>query len=67
ALGKHETKSKIHEHVFEIFTNPEESSFIRLEAFETLKDLSYTPSEETLQLVSPDWFTELGLKQLMEG
>jgi hypothetical protein len=67
ALGKHETKSKIHEHVFEIFTNPEESSFIRLEAFETLKDLNYNPSEETLQLVSPDWITELGLKQLMEG
>ena len=67
ALGKHEAKSRINNPVFEIFINPEESSFIRIEALETLKDLNYTPSEETLQLDSPDWITTLGLKQLIEG
>ncbi len=67
ALGKHEAKSRINNPVFEIFINPEESSFIRIEALETLKDLNYTPSEETLQLDSPDWITILGLKQLIEG
>jgi hypothetical protein len=67
ALGKHEAKSRINNPVFEIFNNPDESSFIRIEALETLKDLNYTPSEETLQLDSPDWITTLGLKQLMEG
>ena len=66
ALGRREENSRIHKTVQEIFINPEESSFIRMEAFETLKDLNYTPSEETLQLDSPDWITTLGLKQLMK-
>jgi hypothetical protein len=67
ALGKHEIKSKIAKPVFDIFINSEESSFIRIEAFETLKDLNYTPSEESLQVDSPDWITTFGLKQLLEG
>ncbi|MFW9902806.1 MAG: L-2-amino-thiazoline-4-carboxylic acid hydrolase [Candidatus Thorarchaeota archaeon] len=67
ALGKHETKSKIAKSVFEIFINLDESSFIRMEAFETLKDLNYTPSEESLQIDSSDWITTFGLKLLLEG
>jgi hypothetical protein len=65
ALGRHEAKSKINPIVFEIFLNSEGSSFIRIEALETLKDLKYTPPE-TSQLGNPDWITSLGLKQLME-
>ncbi|MFX1505722.1 MAG: L-2-amino-thiazoline-4-carboxylic acid hydrolase [Promethearchaeota archaeon] len=67
ALGKHEAKSKIAKLVFSIFINSEESSFIRMEAFETLKDLNYTPQEKSLQIERPDWITTLGLKQLLEG
>ncbi|MFX0210616.1 MAG: HEAT repeat domain-containing protein, partial [Candidatus Hodarchaeota archaeon] len=67
ALGKHEAKSKIAKPVFNIFINSEESSFMRMEAFETLKDLNYTPLEESLQIDSPDWITTFGLKQLLEG
>ncbi|MFX0125274.1 MAG: L-2-amino-thiazoline-4-carboxylic acid hydrolase, partial [Candidatus Hodarchaeota archaeon] len=66
ALGKHETSS-INQPVFKIFIDPEESSFIRMEALETLKDLNYIPPEDSLQLESPDWITTMGLKQLMEG
>ena len=67
ALGKHETKSKIAKPVFEIFINPRESSFIRMEAFETLKDLNYSPTEESFQIDDPDWITTSGLKQLREA
>jgi hypothetical protein len=66
ALGKHEVKSRINPPVFEIFSNPEESSFIRMEALETLKDLNYTPSEEILRLNNLDWIITVGLEQLME-
>ena len=66
ALGKHEAKSKIDKSVFEIFINPRESSFIRLEAFETLKDLNYSPTEESSQMDNPDWIIAFGLKQLQE-
>jgi len=65
ALGKHDAKSRINKPVFEIFIDQEESSFIRIEALETLKELRYTP-EENLQLDSPDWITTLGVKQLLE-
>jgi hypothetical protein len=66
ALGEHEDYSRINKQVLEIFINPEESSFIRMEAFETLKDLNYKLTEDSLQIDKPDWITTLGLKQLME-
>ncbi|UCG00794.1 MAG: L-2-amino-thiazoline-4-carboxylic acid hydrolase [Candidatus Heimdallarchaeota archaeon] len=65
ALAKHETSS-ITRPVFKIFIDPEESSFIRMEALETLKDLNFIPPEDSMQLGRPDWITTLGLKQLME-
>ncbi|MHA2202851.1 MAG: L-2-amino-thiazoline-4-carboxylic acid hydrolase [Candidatus Hodarchaeales archaeon] len=63
ALGKHEVKSRINQPVLKIFTNTKESSFIRMEAFETLKELKF---KEPLEIENPDWITVLGLKQLME-
>ncbi len=64
ALEKHEDKSKINKEVLKIFINPEESTFIRIEAFETLKSLKYIPTEELERLANPDWIITLGLKQL---
>jgi hypothetical protein len=66
ALGRREDKSRIHKTVHNIFINPEESSFIRMEAFETIKELNYNTPEDSLQIDEPDWITTLGLKQLME-
>ncbi len=66
ALGRREEKSKINQTVFKIFTNPKESSFIRMEAYETLKDLNYDTTEGSLHTERSDWITTLGLKQLME-
>ncbi|MFX0085053.1 MAG: L-2-amino-thiazoline-4-carboxylic acid hydrolase [Candidatus Hodarchaeota archaeon] len=64
ALAKHEDKLKINKEVLKIFINPEESTFLRIEAFETLKSLNYIPTEKSVELTNPDWITTLGLKQL---
>ncbi|MFX1518172.1 MAG: L-2-amino-thiazoline-4-carboxylic acid hydrolase [Promethearchaeota archaeon] len=66
ALGKHGAL-KIAKPVLEIFVNPRESSFIRMEAFETLKDLNHSPTEESFQIDNPDWITTFGLKKLREA
>ena len=66
ALGRHEEKSRINKAVFEIFNNPEESSFIRMEAFETLKDLNYYPAKDSLKLDRSDWISVAGFELLME-
>ena len=66
ALGRREEKSRIYQSVFKIFTNPKESPFIRMEAYETLKELNYNITEGSFKTDKFDWITTLGLKQLME-
>lgn len=66
ALSHHELKSEINAEILNILIDSTESSFIRLEALETLKDLEFTITKD-LQLADPDWITTLSMKQLMEG
>jgi hypothetical protein len=67
ALEQHYVDNKGKILLFEIFTNSEESSFIRMEAFETLKILNFKLEKDYAQLDSSDWITSLGIKQIMEG
>jgi len=66
-LGKHSVDEKGINLLLNIFKDQEESTFIRMEAFETLKDLGYKLKEESTSIANSDWITVLGLKQMMEG
>ncbi|MHA2275530.1 MAG: L-2-amino-thiazoline-4-carboxylic acid hydrolase, partial [Candidatus Kariarchaeaceae archaeon] len=46
SVGKHEEISKIESTVINVFTDSTESSFLRMEAFETLKELGYNKQIE---------------------
>ena len=67
ALEQHNVDEKGNEVIFRIFIDPKETTFIRMEAFETLKELKFQPKTETIQLDKSDWITTLGLHQIMEG
>jgi hypothetical protein len=67
ALGYHDVDEKGKNLLLKVFTDPKETTFIRMEAFETLKELSFKPKEEIEQLEKTDWITDFGMKQLMEG
>ncbi len=67
ALGQHDIGEKGKILLFGIFTNPKETTFIRMEAYETLKELNFKSKEERVQLDKSDWITTLGLRQIMEG
>ncbi|WP_455140630.1 L-2-amino-thiazoline-4-carboxylic acid hydrolase [Candidatus Hodarchaeum mangrovi] len=67
ALGKHSIDEKSLDLLFNIFKDQEESTFIRMEAFETLRDLNYKPKEVSILTDRSDWIILLGLKQMVEG
>jgi hypothetical protein len=67
ALGKHEVDEKGKIAIFKVFSDLRETTFVRMEAFETLKELNYRPKDETLKPDMSDWITSLGMKQMMEG
>ncbi|MHA1944916.1 MAG: L-2-amino-thiazoline-4-carboxylic acid hydrolase [Candidatus Hodarchaeales archaeon] len=67
ALEQHNVTHEGRMMLFKIFTNPQESTFIRMEAIETLKALNFKPEKETAHIDNPDWITSIGIKQIMEG
>lgn len=63
SVGKHEDRSKIVSCVVNVFTDTKESSFLRMEAFETLKEIGY---KKQIEIENPDWIMSMGMKQLVE-
>ncbi len=66
ALSHHEVDEKGKNLLYTIFTDPKETTFIRMEALETLKALNFQPETETTKIEDSDWILSLGTKQLME-
>ncbi len=65
ALEQHNVDYKGKMQLFEIFTDPGETTFIRMEAFETLKELVLELEKDTAKLDNPDWITSIGIKLIM--
>ena len=67
ALGQHEVDEQGKSQIFKILTDPSENTFIRMEAFETLRALNYRVKDDSITLTTSDWISTLGLQQLVEG
>ncbi len=67
ALGEHNVKKEGKNGLFKIFTDPRETSFIRMEVFDTLKELGYTLAENDDSEEQTDWIARIGVMKLMEG
>jgi hypothetical protein len=67
ALGQHIVNKEDKNILFNIFNDPMETSFIRLEVFETLKELGYTITKNDTLEEQTDWIARIGLTKLMEG